>query len=92
MLLVGDAAGYVDALTGEGIAVSLAAARALVDAVAAGRPEQYEPAWRLASLRYRWLTSALLAGTSRPGVRRRLVPTAAAAPALFRTAVGQLAG
>ena len=35
VLLVGDAAGYVDALTGEGIAVSLACARALVDCVAA---------------------------------------------------------
>ena len=34
MLLVGDAAGYVDALTGEGIAVAVAGARALVDCLA----------------------------------------------------------
>ena len=38
VLLVGDAAGYVDALTGEGIALGLAQARAAVAAVAAGRP------------------------------------------------------
>ena len=38
VLLVGDAAGYVDALTGEGITVGLAAARSLVDCLAAGRP------------------------------------------------------
>ena len=34
--LVGDAAGYLDALTGEGIALGLREARALADAVAAG--------------------------------------------------------
>ena len=39
-------AGYVDALTGEGIALGLAQARAAVAAVAAGRPERYERAWR----------------------------------------------
>ena len=38
VLLVGDAAGYVDALTGEGLAVGLAGAQALVDALVAGRP------------------------------------------------------
>ena len=45
VLLVGDAAGYVDALTGEGIALGLAQARA---AVAGDRgtaaPEDYETA------------------------------------------------
>ena len=42
VLLVGDAAGYVDALTGEGIAVGLASARAAVAAIAAGTPTAYE--------------------------------------------------
>ena len=42
VLLVGDAAGYVDALTGEGIALGLAQARAAVAAVARRRPERYE--------------------------------------------------
>ena len=36
VLLVGDAAGYVDALTGEGIALGLAQARAAVEAVVRG--------------------------------------------------------
>ncbi|MFE7059660.1 NAD(P)/FAD-dependent oxidoreductase, partial [Streptomyces californicus] len=39
VLLVGDAAGYVDALTGEGIALAVATATAAVDCLAAGRPE-----------------------------------------------------
>ena len=38
VLLVGDAAGYVDAITGEGFAVGLLGARALVDAVRADDP------------------------------------------------------
>ncbi|WP_097902043.1 NAD(P)/FAD-dependent oxidoreductase, partial [Streptomyces sp. b94] len=41
VLLVGDAAGYVDALTGEGIALAVATATAAVDCLAAGRPEDY---------------------------------------------------
>ena len=43
VLLVGDAAGYVDALTGEGIAIGLAQARAAVDAVVSGRPPAIGP-------------------------------------------------
>ena len=38
VLLAGDASGYVDALTGEGISLGLAHARAAVAAVAAGDP------------------------------------------------------
>lgn len=41
VLLVGDAAGYVDALTGEGIALAVATATAAVDCLTAGRPEDY---------------------------------------------------
>ena len=51
VLLVGDAAGYVDALTGEGIAVGLASARALVDAVRRNAPYRYEREWRAATRR-----------------------------------------
>ena len=38
VLLVGDAAGYVDALTGEGLAIGMAQAAAAVDAVSIGWP------------------------------------------------------
>ncbi len=92
VLLVGDAAGYVDALTGEGIAVSLGCAAALVEAVAADRPADYERTWRQASRRYRWLTGALLWTRHRPLLGRGIVPAAAALPMAFRAAVGQLAG
>lgn len=91
VLLVGDAAGYVDALTGEGLALGLAQARAAVDAVAAGRPEAYETAWRRLGRSHDLLTLGLVTATRVPSVRRALVPAARVAPALFRAAVNQLA-
>jgi flavin-dependent dehydrogenase len=91
VLLVGDAAGYVDALTGEGVAVGLAQSRALVDCLARGRPADYEAAWRAASRRYRWLTRGVLYAAQHGRVRRSLVPAAAALPSVFRIAVDALA-
>lgn len=91
VLLAGDAAGYVDALTGEGIAVGLASARLLVDALVEGRPEGYDAAWRRASRRYRTMTTALVVSSRRPAVRRRIVPAAAALPGVFAAVVDQLA-
>ena len=91
VLLVGDAAGYVDALTGEGIAVSLASARSLVGCVLRDRPEDYERAWRRDSRRYRLITESLLLASGQPHLRRALVPLARRLPWVFRTAVGQLA-
>ena len=92
VLLVGDAAGYVDALTGEGIAVSLAAARALVACLLAGRPASYERAWQQVSWRTRALTAGVLWARERPALAPRIVPAAARIPALFGAAVNELAG
>ena len=92
VLLVGDAAGYVDALTGEGVALALAQAREAVAAVAAGDPGSYEAAWRRVSRRYRVMTHALLAASRFPPARRSLVPLARAVPPLFDAAVNALAG
>jgi flavin-dependent dehydrogenase len=91
VLLVGDAAGYVDALTGEGITVGLTAARSLVECLVAGRPQDYERLWSRDSRRYRTLTSGLLWTAGRPALRRRIVPAAAAAPRVFELVVGPLA-
>lgn len=91
VLLVGDAAGYVDALTGEGVALGLAQARAAVAALVAGRPQDYEHDWRRITWRYRALTAALLTASRVTPVRRRIVPAAAALPAVFRGCVNTLA-
>ena len=91
VLLVGDAAGYVDALTGEGIAVALACARALVDCVVADDPGAYERRWLSASRRYRTITSSLLWARNQPLLASRIVPVAARLPRVFGAAVQQLA-
>jgi flavin-dependent dehydrogenase len=91
VLLVGDAAGYVDALTGEGIAVGLASARAAVAAIAAGTPTAYERTWRTATRRYRWLTEGLLWSRQHRVTAPLIVPAAQRVPRLMETLVNQLA-
>ncbi len=91
VLLIGDASGYVDALTGEGVALGLAQARAAVAAVAAEDPARYEAAWRRITWRYRLLTASLLGASRVATVRRRIVPAAAALPPVFQAAVDMLA-
>ncbi|MEW2071500.1 NAD(P)/FAD-dependent oxidoreductase [Streptomyces sp. NPDC007346] len=90
VLLAGDAAGYTDALTGEGIALAVATATEAVGCLAAGRPEGYPARWARATRRYRLLTQALLGAAGRPAARRMIVPAAHHAPVLFRTAVRAL--
>lgn len=86
--LVGDASGYVDALTGEGVRVGLAqadsAVRYLEDA------EAYERAWRTVTRDYRALTTGLLAWASGPA-RPAIVPAAMRAPWLYGAVVERLA-
>lgn len=91
VLLVGDAAGYVDALTGEGIAVAVGSAAELVRCVRAGRPGDYERAWLRVSRRYRLLTRGLLWARNRHRLAPRIVPAAARMPPAFRAVVGLLA-
>jgi flavin-dependent dehydrogenase len=87
VLLVGDASGYVDALTGEGISVGLAQANALVQCLAANRPDDYERAWWRVTRRARTLTLVLLAASQRPTLRRALLPAATRLPFLFAAGV-----
>ena len=88
--LVGDAAGYVDALTGEGLNVGFASAQALTRCLLADRLEDYEAQWRAASRRYRAMTQGLLWARSQPSIAPRIVPVAAQWPRLFAGAVHQL--
>ncbi len=90
-LLVGDAAGYVDALTGEGLSVGFASARAAAHSIVAGRPQDYEAEWRRASRRYRWITRSVLEVATRGPTRRAVVPLASAWPWAFGRAVDALA-
>jgi flavin-dependent dehydrogenase len=90
VLLVGDAAGYVDALTGEGIALALGTADAAVRCLLAGRPADYERAWARLTRRHRLLTGALLTAGSSSRTARLIVPAAARMPSVFTAAVHAL--
>jgi flavin-dependent dehydrogenase len=80
VLLVGDASGYLDALTGEGLSVGLAQAEVLARCLVAGRPGDYERAWRKVSGP---------AADRRPAVVKE--PAAARLPACARRPVRSLA-
>ncbi|MCB9776986.1 MAG: NAD(P)/FAD-dependent oxidoreductase [Alphaproteobacteria bacterium] len=91
VLLVGDASGYLDPITGEGIRLGLDEARAAVDAIVADRPHDYEAAWTRITRRYLSATGALLRLARSPVTRPLIVPTCAAIPGLMRAAVDSLA-
>lgn len=91
VLLVGDAAGYVDALTGEGIALGLAQAGAAIAAVVDGEPQRYERDWRRLTWRHDLMTTGLVTATRAASVRAGIVPAAERLPSVFGWAVNQLA-
>ena len=90
VLLVGDASGYVDAITGEGLRLGLAQARAAVESIATGRPERYDREWRRISRDFRVLTTGLVIAANSP-LRRTIVPLAGALPRVFGAVVERLA-
>ncbi|MFJ8596901.1 NAD(P)/FAD-dependent oxidoreductase [Streptomyces sp. NPDC093598] len=91
VLFVGDAAGYIDALTGEGISLALTGARALVTNVRRGTPGRYETDWNRATRRHRLLTDLLVRTRQRPALAPLIMPTAARLPRVFAAAVNALA-
>lgn len=91
VLLVGDAAGYEDALTGEGISLAVKQATAAVDAIVADAPQSYERTWHRVTRDYRLLTRGLVLASTPQPVRRALVPACTLLPPLFRWGVNKLA-
>lgn len=91
VLLVGDAAGYVDALTGEGLGIAFGGAEVLVKSVLADKPGDYDRQWRQMSRRYRFLTAGLLEASGLKPVRSLIVPAAEAMPKAFSGIVNLLA-
>jgi flavin-dependent dehydrogenase len=91
VLLVGDAAGYIDALTGEGMGLAFGAAELMVNCVVRERPEDYDRQWRKMTRRYRALTVALLHASTHASLRAGIVPTAQALPSVFGRLVNLLA-
>lgn len=90
VVLVGDAAGYVDAITGEGLRVGFAQAREAISAIADNRLASYPRRWRSVTREFRVLTRGLVLLASSP-LRRSIVPLARALPSVFGMVVNRLA-
>lgn len=99
VVLVGDAAGYVDAITGEGLSLAFEGAHALGGCLrdALARPTDvaalapYEAAAARAFARYRRLAGSLVWIAARPWLRRPIVRALAVVPGLFDRALASLA-
>jgi len=91
VLLVGDAAGYIDALTGEGLRMGFAEAEAAIDAIVRDDPGSYEQEWERLTRSYRRLTNSLLWFGARPMLRRMIVPGARVLPGVFRRGIDSIA-
>lgn len=83
-VLVGDAAGYRDAITGEGLALAFQQALVLAECLARDDLRPYPGALRRLTRRPYLFIQLLLAAEARPAVRRRMLRLLAAQPDLFR--------
>ena len=100
LVLLGDAAGYLDAITGEGLSLGLACAlelaalapEALVRGATRESLQPYEVAWRRRfEAHLRW-TRLLLSLTRRPWLRRQALGLGAAWPSTFSRLVAAAVG
>lgn len=100
LALAGDAAGYVDAITGQGLSLAFASARLLVEELPRplgdASPEvalrRYDRALRRAFLRYALPARGLLALARRPRLRRAALSFLGRAPPLFRLILAAVEG
>lgn len=82
-LLVGDASGAPDPVTGEGMSLSLLSAGAAAEAIVAGRPGDYEKARRRLGAGADWLGRWLLRASRYPAIADRVVQSLVEHPDLF---------
>lgn len=81
--LVGDAAGYLDALTGEGLCLGLRQAESLADCILTGRISDYPKEHRAIKFRHNLTVSGLLWLVHQPKLRERVFSALIAAPGQF---------
>jgi len=100
LVLLGDAAGYLDAITGEGLSLGLLAAadlsRILPGALARGAGREallpYERAARARHRRYAAVAGLVLAMARRPRLRRAVIGGLSRSPGLFSALVRRAIG
>ncbi|MFL5321260.1 MAG: NAD(P)/FAD-dependent oxidoreductase, partial [Myxococcaceae bacterium] len=97
LVLIGDAAGYVDAITGEGLTLGFHCAellgavlpRALAQGATVDSLHEYERSFRKLFDRYAWLTQSLLEVAKRPSLRRAILKLLSMSPGLFEAALSE---
>ena len=82
-VLIGDASGSVDAITGEGLSLSLHQAIALADAMVAGDLGKYQIEHRRLARRPMWMADLMLMLDRFPSLRHPVLGTMALQPAIF---------
>lgn len=84
LALVGDAAGYLDAITGDGVALGFRGAREVVRALCSGRGlDGYERAYRRLRRRHVVMTELALVLATHPWLRRRAIGAMSRCPGIF---------
>ena len=87
VLLVGDASGYLDAITGEGLSLAFASAAALVEATAGEDASAYPRAWARVRRQHVALTRLVLWVADHPSLRRRVIRAFCRSPDAFRSSI-----
>jgi menaquinone-9 beta-reductase len=92
VILIGDASGGVDAITGEGLRLGFEQAFALADALQAGDLRIYERKHRQLALRPEWMGRLMLLLDGHPELRRRTMLAFSKSPELFANLLATHAG
>jgi flavin-dependent dehydrogenase len=91
-VLIGDASGSVDAITGEGMGLAFRQALALGDALVANNLDQYQTAHRRLARRPALMAQLMLMLDRFPRVRPRVLRTFEAQPVIFERLLAMHAG
>ena len=83
-LLVGDAAGATDPVTGEGMSMAMLSARCAAEAIVSGRPGDYEKEHRRLIGGAEWISSWVLRASRHPAIADRVVGSLRNRPELFK--------
>ena len=85
--LIGDASGYLDALTGEGLCLGLRQVELLSSLIAKGRLRDYPRAHRDLKKRHVFVVNGLLWLLSQPELRHRVFRALAECPSVFQSVI-----
>ena len=92
IFLIGDAAGYVDAITGEGLALGLNQAKAAIDCILHRRPKSYSKQYRSLTKHSFFITRMVRWLSFHSPFRRRFIQGLSGDPALFGTGLDVMDG